>query len=66
MKSGKTKIPSIHLAELDSELRWDELFSRPESEAFLERMAIKALKAHKAGRTEPLNPEDLTVVYCIL
>ena len=47
------------LAELDSELRWDELFSRPESEDFLERMAAEALEAHRTGRTEPLNPEDL-------
>ena len=47
------------LAEIDSELRWDELFSRPESEAFLERMATEALEAHRAGKTEPLNPEDL-------
>ena len=47
------------LAELDSELRWDELFSRPESEALLERIAAEVVKAHRAGRTEPLNPEDL-------
>ena len=47
------------LAELDSELRWDELFSRPESEDLLERMAAEALEAHRAGLTKPLNPEDL-------
>lgn len=52
-------IARILLAEMESERRWDELFSRPESEAFLERMAAEALEAHRAGRTKPLNPEDL-------
>ena len=47
------------LAELDSERQWEELFSRPESEDFLERMASEALKAHRAGKTEMLNLEDL-------
>ena len=47
------------LAEMDSERRWDELFSRPESEAFLERMAAEAIEAHRAGKTKPLNLEDL-------
>ena len=47
------------LAELESERHWDELFSRPESEAFLERMAAEALEAHRAGKTEMLNLEDL-------
>ena len=31
------------LAELESERRWAELFSRPESEDLLERMADEAL-----------------------
>ena len=47
------------LAELESERKWDELFSRPESEAFLERMAAEAIEAHRAGKTKPLNAEDL-------
>ena len=47
------------LAELESERHWDELFSRPESEAFLERMASEAREAHRAGKTEMLNLEDL-------
>lgn len=47
------------LSELESERRWDELFSRSESEAFLERMTTEALEARRAGRTEPLKPEDL-------
>lgn len=47
------------LAEMESERRWDELFNRPESEDLLERMAAEALEAHRASRTEPLNPEEL-------
>ena len=38
------------LAELESERQWEELFSRPESEDFLERMASEALEAHRAGQ----------------
>lgn len=46
------------LAEIESERRWDELFSRPPSSA-LERMAEEALADHRAGRTSPLEPEHL-------
>jgi len=46
------------LAELESERRWDELFSRPVSPA-LERMAEEALADHRAGRTVPLDPDRL-------
>jgi hypothetical protein len=37
------------LAEIESERRWDELFSRSPSEA-LERMAAEALEDFRAGR----------------
>ncbi len=47
------------LAELESEARWAELFSRPESEELLEKMADEALAAHRAGRTELLRPEEM-------
>ena len=47
------------LAELESERRWGELFSRPESDQLLERLAAEAVKAHRAGITKPLNLEDL-------
>jgi hypothetical protein len=47
------------LAELESEERWAQLFSRPESEDLLERLADEALQAHRAGLTRPLNPEAL-------
>ena len=46
------------LAEIESERRWDELFSRPPSEA-LERMAAEVLEDFRAGRTTPLDPDRL-------
>jgi len=46
------------LAEIDSERRWDELFSRTPSE-LLERMAAEALEDFRAGRTSPLDPDRL-------
>ena len=49
------KFARFLLAELESEQRWAELFSRPESEDLLERLADEALAAHRAGRTQPLN-----------
>lgn len=45
------------LAEIESERRWDELFSRPSD--VLERMANEALREHEAGLTEPLDPDTL-------
>ena len=47
------------LAELESERHWAHLFSRPESEEFLDRLANQALADHRAGRTRPLDPDDL-------
>ena len=47
------------LAELDSERRWDELFSLPESDDLLDRLADDALDAHKAGRTRPAGRPSL-------
>ncbi len=46
------------LAEMASERRWSELFSRPPSAA-LERMAEEALEDVRAGRTFPLDPDQL-------
>ena len=42
------------LAELESDQRWAKLFSRPESEDLLERLADEAIVAHRAGLTKPL------------
>ena len=53
------KFARFLLAELESERQWAGLFSRPESEELLERLADEALAAHRAGLTQPLNPEDL-------
>ena len=47
------------LAELESERQWAEIFSRPESEDLLDRLANEALSDHKAGRSTLLDPEDL-------
>lgn len=47
------------LAELESAQHWAELFSRPESEELLDRLADGALSDHHAGRTQPLDPDDL-------
>lgn len=45
------------LAEIESEKRWDELFSK--SSAVIERMAEEALREHEAGLTKPLDPDEL-------
>jgi hypothetical protein len=39
------------------EKRWDMLFA--DSATKLERLADRALEAHRAGLTEPLDPEKL-------
>jgi hypothetical protein len=45
------------LAEVESERRWDELFSR--SEAQLAALAEDALAEHRAGRSRPLDLDEL-------
>lgn len=45
------------LAELESERRWDDLFSR--SQDMLAGMAEEARREYRAGLTEPLDPEKL-------
>ncbi len=52
-------LAQILLDELESEHKWDEIFSRPESEELLNRMAEETLADYKAGLTEPLNLEEL-------
>jgi hypothetical protein len=56
--ANQEEIGAWLLAEIESERRWDELFSRPPSSA-LERMAEEALADHRSGRTAPLDPEQL-------
>ena len=53
------KFARFLLAELWSEQQWAELFSRPESEELLERLADEALATHRAGLTQPLDVEEL-------
>ena len=53
------KFARFLLAELESERQWAELFSRPESEGLLERLADGALVAHRQGLTRPLDLEEL-------
>lgn len=43
--------------EIESERRWDDLFSR--SQDLLEKMANEALAEHRSGLTEPLDPDNL-------
>jgi len=45
------------LQELRSEQRWQELFAR--SQDLLAKMADEALAEHRAGITEPLDPDAL-------
>lgn len=52
-------LAQILLDEMESERKWDELFSRPESEALLERLANEVLTEHRAGLTQPLDIEKL-------
>ena len=49
------RLAHIILAEWDAEKRWEELFSSPESEEWLCRMADQALAAHRSGLTRPLH-----------
>jgi hypothetical protein len=43
--------------EMESERKWDDLFSR--SQDVLERMANEALAEHRSGLTKPLDPDSL-------
>ena len=49
------RLAHILMEELDSDRKWDELFSRPESEELLDRLADEALTEHRAGLTQPLS-----------
>ncbi len=50
-------IAAIVLAELAAQQRWDESLAR--SQDALAKLADEALAEHRAGRTKPLNVEDL-------
>lgn len=48
-------LAQLILENLD-EQRWDELFSRPESETLLEKLANEALAEYHAGKTQNIHP----------
>lgn len=50
----QNKFARFLLAALESDLRWAELFTRPESEDLLEQLANETLVAHRAGGTQPV------------
>ena len=52
-------IASIILREIESEHRWDELFSHPKSIELLSRLADEAVAEAKAGRTQKLDTNEL-------
>ena len=54
-ESDQEAFAAFMLAELESERRWDDLFSR--SQDLLARMAEEAHKEYRAGLTEPLDPD---------
>jgi hypothetical protein len=56
-KREQDKLAKWLLAELESERRWDESFSR--SAAQLETLSDEALTEHRKGRTKPLSPDRL-------
>lgn len=58
-EADQTRFARFLLAELEARRQWQALFSRPESEDLLERMADEALSDHCAGLTSPLGPEKL-------
>jgi hypothetical protein len=45
------------LAEIEDERRWTETFER--SPEFLAELAREALAEHRAGRTLPLDPDEM-------
>ena len=49
------ELASAILEELAADERWEAVFA--ESQAALKRLADEALKEHRAGRTEALDPE---------
>jgi hypothetical protein len=56
-ESDQEAIGALLLAEIESERKWDDLFSRPS--AAIEEMAREALEDHRSGKTILLDPDDL-------
>ena len=58
-EADQEAIASIILQEIESDRRWEELFSRPESVDVLSRMADEALAGLQAGRARKLDLDEL-------
>ncbi len=58
-EEDQDSIASIILREIESEERWDELFSQPESADLLSRMADDALADARSGRARKLDLDEL-------
>ena len=58
-EEDQDKFARFLIAELESEQRWAEIFARPESDDLLTCLADEALADHRAGKTTPLNLQDL-------
>lgn len=56
-ESDQEAIGAWLLAEIESERRWDELFSKPSPA--IERMAQEALEEHRSGKTIALDPDKM-------
>ena len=54
---AQDELAAAILEELDADERWEAAFAR--SQDALERLADEALEEHRAGRTEPLDPDAL-------
>ncbi len=54
-ETEQDKFARFLLAELESARQWAELFSSPESEDLLGRLADEAMSEHRAGRTRPFS-----------
>ena len=55
----QNSIGVLVLREIDSETRWDELFSHPKSADVLSRLADQAIAQVRAGRARKLDVNDL-------
>ncbi len=58
-KSDQEAIAAIVLQEIESEQRWDELFTRPNSAEVLSRMADETLAEARAVRVTKLDLSQL-------
>lgn len=56
-EAEQDSIAAIILEELEGEKLWDEKFAA--SHDVLRKMAAEALEEHRAGKTLPLDPDDL-------